>query len=161
MRRRLLLLLLALCVVPAAVAQAGAPTVVVDGAPFEHVESEPCGFDITFTDFGTYKVTTFYDRDGNPLRSVVTNARRYQASATANGKTLVTNYPLVVVTSTVDGTRIELGLANAYHIPGGGMLMINAGRLVLDDATREVIRESGNHDVVEGDVDAFCDYFAA
>lgn len=94
------------------------------------------------------------------LRSVITNQRRYVATASANGKTLLTNYPQVIRTTFSDNTRTEMGLSIAYRVPGQGLILINTGRLVLDRATGDVIFSAGPHDVVEGNVSAFCDYFA-
>ena len=140
-----------------------APTRVVETSiDFTFEDTEICGFPITFVENGTYKVTTFYNREGTALRTVVTNQRQYVASATANGKTLSTNYPLVIVTSLTDGTRTELGLFRAYHVPGEGVVLIDVGKLVVDDATREIVFfEAGQHDAHGGDASAFCAYFTA
>lgn len=47
----------------------------------------------------TELLPTFYDAEENPVRTILTNFKdRYTATATANGKTLSTNYPLAVIT---------------------------------------------------------------
>ena len=152
------LLLLLLLATPA---QAIAPTkVVTTQIDLTFDDSDICGFPITFVENGTYKTTTFYDSQETALRSVITNQRRYVATASANGKTLLTNYPLVIRTSFEDNTRTERGLFSAYHVPGEGLILINTGLLVIDRATGDVIFSAGPHDIVEGNVSAFCDYFA-
>lgn len=167
MSRRLLLTislpaLLAVALAFAAPAVAVPPTTeVVTIENFTFVDTALCGFPVTFTENGSFKVTTFYDNEGNPVRSILTNFNeRYTSSATANGKTLVTNYPLVIITSFEDGTRLELGLRNAYTVPGGGVVLLDAGCVVIDLVTGEAVFEAGQHQFLEGDADAFCGFFA-
>ena len=151
----------------AAPALAAPPTTevtTVELGEFASVDTELCGFPIMFDESGTFKVTTFYDAEGNRVRTILSNfSDRYTATATANGKTLATNYPLVVITSIEndeDDLRIELGLRNAYTVPGSGVVLLDAGRVIIDQATDEVLFEAGPHQFLNGDADAFCDYFA-
>jgi hypothetical protein len=133
-------------------------TTIVDSVT---VDSDICadfGFDVTFVENGTFKTRTFYDREGNTVKSVLSNFDvRYTSTATANEKTLSTNYPLVFITYT--DADIRVGLRNAYHVPGEGVVLLDAGRLILDPATSEVTFEAGQHELVEGSVEAFCNYF--
>jgi hypothetical protein len=135
-------------------------TTIVDSVT---VDSDICadfGFDVTFVENGTFKTRTFYDREGNTVKSVLSNFDvRYTSTATANEKTLSTNYPLVFITYT--DADIRVGLRNAYHVPGEGVVLLDAGRLILDPATGEVTFEAGQHELVEGSVEAFCNYFAS
>jgi hypothetical protein len=41
---------------------------------FSFVDTELCGFPVTFTEDGTFKVTTFYDDQGNPIKSILSNS---------------------------------------------------------------------------------------
>jgi hypothetical protein len=86
------------------------------------VDSDICadfGFDVTFVENGTFKTRTFYDRDGNEVKTIFSNFNvRYVSTATANGKTLKTNYPLVFITRRDPDIRV--GLRNAYHAPEEG-----------------------------------------
>jgi hypothetical protein len=116
------------------------------------------GFDVTFVENGTFKTRTFYDREGNEVKTILSNfSVRYNATATANGKTLSTNYPLVFITR--DGADIRVGLRNAYHVRGEGVVLLDAGHLILDGAGN-VEFEAGQHDLLNGSIDAFCGYFA-
>jgi hypothetical protein len=116
---------------------------------------------VTFLDNGTFKLTTFNDDAGNPVKSVATNYRvRYTVSATAQGRTLTTNAPAVVIESFEQGTELVLGLHNAYHVPGNGVVLLDAGRILIDQQTGEVIFEAGPHELFAGDADAFCRFFA-
>jgi hypothetical protein len=165
------LLLLSSVVLPcvlAAPALAVPPTTEVtevELGEFAFVDEELCGFPIMFDESGTFKVKTFYDAQGNRVRTVVSNFNdRYNATATANGKTLATNYPLVIITSINENDqedlRIELGLRNAYRVPGAGVVLLDAGRVIIDQATGDVLFEAGQHQFLNGDAEAFCDYFA-
>ena len=158
-------LALALIAVPLAVsatALAVPPTtevdVVVDSVT---VDSDICadfGFDVTFVENGTFKTKTYYDGEGNVVKTILTNSNvRYISTASANGKTLLTNYPLVFITYTEDDIRV--GLRNAYHVPGAGVVLLDAGRLILDVETGDVVFEAGQHELLNGSVDAFCGYF--
>lgn len=160
-RRLLFLVLFVLPLASAAPAQAIAPTrVVTTQIDLTFVDTDLCGFPITFVENGTYKTTTYYNSQGTPLRTVITNQRRYVATATANGRTLLTNYPLVIRTTFADNTRTELGLLSAYHVPGEGLILINTGKLVIDRATGNTVFAAGQHNIVEGNVSAFCGFFA-
>ncbi len=123
------------------------------------VNTSLCGFPITFTQNGTFKVITYYDSAGNPIKSILTNYKvRFTETATANGKTLLANFPTVYITSS-DGTTVESGLRSAYTAPGAGLVLLNAGRVVFDPSGA-VVFEAGQHQVLDGDVAAFCAYFA-
>ena len=56
--------------------------------------------------------------------------------------------------------KVEMGLRNAYRVPGAGVVLLDAGRVVIDLATDDVLFEAGQHQFLEGDADAFCSYFA-
>jgi YD repeat-containing protein len=134
-------------------------TVVVNA---ETVDSDICadfGFDVTFIENGTFKTKTYYDAEGNVTKTILTNSNvRFTSTATANGKTLTTNYPLVFIT--YSDADIRVGLRNAYHVPGAGVVLLDAGRLILDVETGDVLFEAGQHELLNGSVDDFCGYFA-
>jgi hypothetical protein len=159
------LLALAAMVLPLAFAAtpalAGPPTSEVTVE--DHVTSDGpgdlCGFEITYTDNGTFKVTTFYDRAGNPVKEILSNRGPFTETASANGKTLKTNYPTVFITSLPSGAYVQLGLRAAFHAPGTGVVLLDAGSIVFSPSG-DVVFEAGQHQILDGDVDAFCAYFA-
>jgi hypothetical protein len=161
MRFRSFALTLVLPLIFAGSALAAPPTVevfTIDND--ETVDSDLCGFEITFIDDGSFKVRTYTDSDGNVTKEILTNFRdRFTATATANGKTLVTNYPAAFITTS--DTEIQLGLRNAYHVPGAGLVLLDAGRVVFDVATGDVLSRAGQHQFLDGDAEAFCAYFAS
>jgi len=158
------LLALALIVLPlvfAAAALAAPPTnevtTIVDQIDVDEDICADFGFDVTFVENGTFKTRTFYDRQGNEVKTILSNFNvRFTSTATANGKTLSTNYPLVFITR--GDADIRVGLRNAYHVPGAGVVLLDAGHLILD-ANGDVVFEAGQHDLLNGSVDAFCGYF--
>jgi hypothetical protein len=158
------LVVLGIMVLPlalAAPALAIPPTTEVTVENSSDVDTDLCGFEITFSDSGTFKTTTYYDQAGNPVRSILTNFRdRFIETATANGKTLTTNYPTVFITALPSEAYVQLGLRAAYHAAGAGLVLIDAGRIKFD-AAGDVVVEVGPHQLFDGDVDAFCAYFAS
>ena len=161
MRKFLALALIVLPLAFAAPALAVSPTTEVIAIDHStRVNTALCGFAITFTENGTFKITTYYDKAGNPVKSILTNYNvRYTETATANGKTLVANYPLVSITSFPSGAGVSLGLRANYAVPGAGAVLLDAGRIVFDPSGA-VVFEAGQHQVLDGDLGAFCAYFA-
>ena len=158
-------LALALIVLPlsfAAAAPAAPPTnevtVIVDNVAEDTEICADFGFSVIFVENGTFKTRTFYDREGNIVKTILSNFNvRYTSTASANGKTLSTNYPLVFITRG-DDADIRVGLRNAYHVPGAGTVLLDAGRLIFD-ANGDLVFEAGQHEIQNGSVDAFCGYF--
>jgi hypothetical protein len=163
MRKSFLALgLVVLPLVLATAALAGPPTtevtVIVDSVTVDGDICEDFGFDVTFVENGIFKTKTYYDSEGNVVKTILTNSNvRYVSTASANGKTLLTNYPLVFIT--YSDADIRVGLRNAYHVPGAGVVLLDAGRLILDVETGEASFEAGQHELLNGSVDAFCGYF--
>jgi hypothetical protein len=157
------MLALALALALATPALATAPTSVIvpaDTTPYD--SGELCGADhlVWFVDSGAFKMTIFYDAAGNPIKIVETNYReRYTVTASANGKTLTTNAPAVVILHPTEDTELVLGLHNAYHVPGAGVVLLDAGRILIDLRTFEARFEAGPHQYFHGDAAAFCNYF--
>jgi hypothetical protein len=135
-------------------------TVVTTDVNFTVVDTALCGFEITFISNGTYKTTTYYDSTGNRVKSILTNYNsRYTETATANGKTLTTNFPAVYITSYPSGASVQLGLRAAYTVPGAGVVLLDAGRISFDPSGA-VVFEAGQHQLIDGSAPAFCSYFA-
>jgi hypothetical protein len=160
----LLVLALSLIALPlafAASALATPPTTEVTFQDFTIVDTALCGFAITFHQNGNFKTTTYYDSAGNPVKSILTNYNlRFTETATANGKTLLSNYPAVYITSYPSGASVQTGLRSNYTVPGAGRVLLDAGRIVFDPSGA-VLFEAGQHQFLDGSATAFCAYFAA
>ena len=76
---------------------------VVDSVTVDEDICADFGFDVTFVENGTFKTKTYYDSEGNVVKTILTNSNvRFISTASANGKTLLTNYPLVFIAYTED-----------------------------------------------------------
>ncbi|HEX6254241.1 MAG TPA: hypothetical protein VFZ70_00380 [Euzebyales bacterium] len=53
-------------------------------------------------------------------------------------------------------TESFFGLVFHFNAPGAGIVLIDAGRVVFDASTGEVIVVSGPHQELEGDLSALC-----
>ena len=131
-------------------------TVIVD---YTYIDSALCGFPIAFTENGTFKIKTYYDSAGNPVKLILTNMSRYTETATANGKTLTSNWPASVHYSLENNTVAQVGTRVAYHVPGTGVVLLETGRVVFDLATGDVLSTAGQHQLLDGSAGAFCSYF--
>jgi hypothetical protein len=124
-----------------------------------------CGFPITHVENGTGKVTVFFDQQGNPTKVISTDMGRFTITASASGKTLVSDEPFVVIFNAEANTVAQLGLIAAFHVPGEGVILLAAGRLVVvptvgPPTLADVIAIDGPHQPIEGDVAAYCNYFS-
>jgi len=117
-------------------ALAEAPTTeVTEVVDFTRTETALCGFPIVYTENGTFKVKTYYNGAGNPVKLILTNMSRYTETATANGKTLTTTWPSGFIVSFVNNAAAEFGLRAAYHVPEAGEVLLETGRVAFDFAT--------------------------
>ena len=123
MRRWFFALTLVLPLVFAAAALAVPPTnevtTVVNAVTVDEDICADFGFDVTFVENGTFKTRTFYDREGNEVKTILSNFDvRFTSTATANGKTLSTNYPLVFITAMVRTSGLDFATPTTF--PGRG-----------------------------------------
>ena len=135
--RRVMILLAALLLelvaaVPAAAASDRVERVRFVGASNDWVWADgPCDFAVTGHSGGTLQITSFYDREGNLVRDVVTFAD-WKVTFSANGKVLETPSPSVIHdTYQPDGsyTQAITGLGGHYVVPGEGLAWNWTGRL--------------------------------
>jgi hypothetical protein len=161
----LVLGLTSLALAPAAPALATEPTTFVFTVDNFTWTDDLCGFPITHSENGTGKVTVFADQQGNPVKSIATDMSRFTITAAANGKTLVSNEPTVLILDFEANTLAQLGLIVAFHVPGQGVILLAAGRLLVvptgaPPTLADVLAVDGPHQPIEGDVAAYCNYFS-
>jgi len=125
-----------------------------------------CGFPVTHVENGTGKVAVFFDPQGDPIKAINTDMGRFTITASANGKTLVSNEPTVLILDFHANTLAQLGLIAAFHVPGEGVILLAAGRLLVvptgaPPTPADVITIDGPHQPIEGDVAVYCSYFAS
>ena len=142
-----LTLALAVAVLASASAVSAAPplrsTVVLDETFVYPVgDPNPCPFEVTYRNQGTFFVTTFVDANGNAIRELDRGAY-FLESYSANGKVISSKSPAMIHVD--PATNIAVGTGNQRHFiaPGLGILYAQAGRFVIDLNTGETISVSG------------------
>ncbi len=129
------------------------PTALHFGGSFTETDDGRCGFPITVTATFTADVTFFYDADGNLLRSL--NHLQLRGTDSANGVSLAEDADFTHTFDFTTGTNGDVGLATRVIVPGGGAVLIEAGRVITDEeGNPEFV--AGKHQLVAGDVSAFC-----
>jgi hypothetical protein len=129
------------------------------------IDSETCGFDITVHTFGSFTDTDFFDNSGFLFMTIETigPSGPFTVTETANGITLTMQNQSfqVVITYNPDGspkTTTFDGPVFKFTVPGGGVVLLDVGRLTFD-SEGNVVFEAGPHQQLQGDVDAFCAAF--
>jgi hypothetical protein len=160
MRRSIALLLVAaLALAAASSATAGKP--VVTFPPFPgFTDTSICGYPIDISFEGTVKDILFLDQNGVPKREIQTFGN-FIVTFTHGSKSLSTGAPApTIITFDAAGqveTVVIVGLNAAVTIPRQGVVLLDAGRVVLFDATGKLKPQSGFHAVFGvGDASKFC-----
>jgi hypothetical protein len=104
----------------------------------------------------------YYDEEGNPVRLTRKvfvengNAIYYNSNYPScwlpggNGEREVNTFDLV------NGTVTTTAASYKVKLPGNGVIFMNAGRIVMDYFTGEVLFQAGQMDFYDGNVDALC-----
>ena len=139
------LVVCAVTALPVTPAGATPPTVVVE--PFDVVEVVPagaaCAFDVTIHHEGTITTTTFYDRDGTPMRELIRYGDHFAETYSANGKSLTTISVSPGHSDLTTGVTTGTGLQRHVIIPGAGVVYGTAGRYVFVTGVGDVLSFSG------------------
>jgi hypothetical protein len=126
------------------------------------VDSDLCGFDVTFRFVGSVTSTEYYDNSGF-LYKTIDKGRPgpFRVTVTAKGTTLTQQNSSFteVITYNADGsvnTRTDNGPYNKFTAPGRGIVWLDTGRIVLD-GDFNVLFVAGPRQ--NGDFTAFCAAF--
>lgn len=99
----------------------------------EGTQSLDCG---SFVASGPYqqdgRVTTFYDADGNPIRDAVFIQFVGTLTNPLNGKTLTDTDSFTILFDLQKGTVTGVGLTFHMKLPGGGVAVLDAGKIYID-----------------------------
>ena len=106
-------------------------------------------------------VMDFYDRDGSLVRTVIHVHFVGTATNESTGASLPVNGQRHIVLDYVDGTFTETGVLRHVTAPGQGIVLHEAGRIVLGLTDDAVLFEAGPHQLWHGDVAAFCTALAS
>ncbi|HEU5206694.1 MAG TPA: hypothetical protein VFT94_03700 [Gaiellaceae bacterium] len=154
--RRLLLTVVLAPLVLAGTALADAPTkTTISSGPDTFVVGDLCSFPISITDSRT--VTTITFDNGDVQRHV-----RVDATLSANGKTVSENDSInVYIDADSPTVRTIIGAFTRISVPGAGILVLEAGRIVFDVATGAMLFEAGQHDFTfDGEIAALCGFLS-
>jgi len=124
-------------------ASAAAPT----RAPFSDTYSDTidCGtFNDDFVDYYDGTVTTWYDAAGNPTREVYHLTHLSDDVNSVTGRTIHEHGAFTEIIDYVKGTDSTSGRLEIATVPGSGVVVQDAGHIVLD-ADGEVVLDSLNH----------------
>ena len=125
----------------------------------EFVDREICDFDVLVRFEGGGTERLFFEPDGETLKRVVVNLSDNGTATNLDTGTTVSGHDAwTVIVEFEDGvpiTETNAGLVFHFNAPGHGIVLIDAGKIVFDLATGEVVF-NGPHQVFEGDFDAFC-----
>ena len=114
--------------------------------------SAACGFTVTETDTTKGHYEVFFDSTGTPVRLQV--EENYTGVFTANGLAVdVAGATLSIFD--LNGGETDAGINIRVSLPGGGILYIDRGRLVVDD-NGNLVFEAGHHPSLHGDIDGLC-----
>ena len=114
--------------------------------------SAACGFTVTETDVSTGRFEVFFDSSGTPVRAQV--EEHYTGFFSANGL-MVDVAGAALSKFDFNGGETDAGINIRVYAPGGGILYIDRGRLVLDDSGNLVF-EAGPHPSLHGDFGGLC-----
>jgi hypothetical protein len=139
-----LLVVTVLAAVPAASAAPPVRSTVVLDETFVYPAGDPnpCPFEVTYRNQGTFFVTTFVDSSGTVVRELDRGAY-FLESYSANGKVISSKSPAMIHFD--PATNILVGTGNQRHfiVPGLGIVYAQAGRFVIDFTTGETLSVSG------------------
>jgi hypothetical protein len=150
-----ILVLLASITVPAL---AKKPDKYSDSFPQSFPVASCDGFDVMLEGMLNVDVTVYYDNDGNEDRTklhLTSNDRYY--TIPDMGKEAWG--PITINVFLEAGETKAAGVNAKLTIPGEGTILIDAGQIKID-ADDNIVFLKGNHQLMEGDFDKLCTWFA-
>jgi hypothetical protein len=120
-----------------------------------------CGFPVQTHLQGAIKIAVHYDRAGNPVKEIQVYPH-FIVTFSANSKSFTTPGPAVnIITLQPDGspnTFTTVGLVAAVHLPGQGVILLDAGKIIFQgEFGGTITTEVGPHQLFgTGDATPFC-----
>lgn len=144
---------------PAVAAQPDFTIIPVDDTSEVPALTEACGFTVLSHGEGTLKIAAHVDQAGNLTRVMLTSIRwKVSFTNAATGTTVATASPLpVTLKYESDGsvTMIRRGLLFHIGAPGEGLILQEAGKIVVDEAGN-ILFKAGPHPILEGNLAPLC-----
>ena len=126
--------------------------------PFSFILAKCDGFKVIESSQGPFlRITEFFNAEGDLTRvafheSIPDDTYTNSVTATAFTDGAIINIELDLT----EGTVQEAGLIFKLTIPGGGSVLIEAGTVVYDFETEEILHIGGPHQVLDGDFEDLC-----
>jgi hypothetical protein len=139
--------------VSAPYALASAPTFQRFQGSVTEVDTQTCGFPITFHADFTADVQFFHDQQGSLIRSL--NHIQVRGTDSANGVSLSDTADFTHTYDFTTGINGDLGVTGRVIIPNGGTVLMEAGRVLSDDQGN-LLFVAGNHQAISEDFSAYC-----
>jgi hypothetical protein len=146
-----------LALAPAATALAAPTTqttVYVDDTFEDPSLTTKCGFSVQIHLEGNVRIITHFNQAGQPVRAFQAFPN-FRVTFSAFGNSFTTPGPAVEIrTLNPDGSVIDTvaGLIAAVHVPGEGVILLDAGKLVFhDELGGKLIAEAGPHELFGSD----------
>lgn len=135
-RTRLTLALLALAPALAAPSMAGVPDTQTTEFVVDHELMANCGdFQIFADGYGSTRLTSYVDRNGQPIRAAFHGRYNGMMTNSVTGATLFDAPSVANITfDLVAGTQTNVGAFFTVTSAGAGTVLIEAGRIVFDGA---------------------------
>jgi hypothetical protein len=117
-----------------------------------------CGdFDIFADGSGTTRLSTFFDRDGNPIRVVFQGRYKGTLTNSVTGAYLLDSPSVAnIMIDLVAGTQTNIGAFFTVTLPGQGKVLIDAGRIVFDGSGAPIFI-AGPHRPPDAQIATICD----
>ena len=147
----------------AVIAQAAAAPpekIVIEDIHIEQVDSTSCDFPFLEVFDGRVTITTFFDKQGNPVRIEFHLPFHGTLTNEATGGSVSADQVLQLTVDLEEGTESDAGLRFRVAFPGLGVVLLDAGKVVFY-ADGNVVFEAGLHQIVNADFGEFCAAFAA
>ncbi len=105
-------------------------------------DENPCSFELTYHNEGTYLVTTYLDSSGVVVRQFARGID-FLETYSANGKVISSRTPASVHFDVATNTLVGTGNQRHFIVPGVGVVYAQAGRFVIDLATGNLVSSAG------------------
>jgi hypothetical protein len=131
-------------------------------APSQSSGGIDCGtFEDNFVDFFTGTLTTFYDRNGDPIRLVFHTEHHSIDVNSVTGLTIEEHGHFTVTVDLITGFATTTGNSEVANRPGVGVVVQDVGRTVFDANNNLVFFAGGrNHSELFGGDQVLCDALA-
>lgn len=139
-------------------ARAGGPFIEDFDFVVDHELVANCGdFKIIADGSGRNRITTFFDREDNPIRIAFHGLYRGTLTNSVTGASLIDAPSVANITvDLVEGTQTNIGAFFTVTLPGRGAILIDAGRIVFDGSGVPIFI-AGQHRPPDETIGILCD----